>query len=280
MKNTLLDKDYENAYNRKKKNSEERGVGFEFSLEEYTAIMKARSSFKCGYTGRDMVVDKGFNHKDYPEMDRVDENKGYSRNNILFCCSSVHKLKTEYIELGKSRKGLSHKELCILRSIDKVLKQPEVLAARQQPYHDVFNKALARKAELQAKEEQAIKKLEEQERNAQLETIQAKLKEQQIMSQHYLDITKTLSKMGLVSNMTFKQFRDKFRVKNDQLTGKPFNSYDEKFLWIPNKKDVMLKKTVEAKDFVVVHIETQKLVDNVLNHGNMKTIMKNTLKHL
>ena len=93
---TYTEKDYTLAYERKRESSIKRNIEFELTLEEYTAIMKARHNLTCGYTGKPFNM-KSSSHKDYPELDRIMENGPYSKSNIIFVRKCVHKLKTDYI---------------------------------------------------------------------------------------------------------------------------------------------------------------------------------------
>lgn len=280
MTNTLLNKDYEHAYERKKKDSEERGIGFELSLQEYTAIMKARDVFTCGYTQRKMVMHRGFDHKDYPQMDRIDENKSYNHHNIIFCGAHVHKLKTEYVELGKSRKGLSHEDLCMIRSIEKVLNQPDVLEKRLQPYQEIFDKVHQREQEKEDKEMAHKANLEACEKAKCINEAKAKADEQLALSKHYTMIMTMFEKMGLVYNLSIKQHRDVYRVTRCKISKQPFESMEDKFMWIPNKTTVMEKGMVDKDDFIVTHNNMRDVLDNLTNCGNLKIISLNVLKYI
>ena len=264
-----LNKMYEN----KRDGSAKRGIDFNLSKDYYVALYKNRCNLTCAYTGRKFITNKGCDHNDYPTLERIDHSKPYELGNICFVTKFANHIKSLYIENNTSRKGLSGGTVTVINLIEKAINNPNAFNAKLEVYQEIYEKSLERQQELKDREENLNKKLA-------IDKVQAKLKEQQMMSQHYLDITKALGTMNLVCNISFKEFRDKFRVKKDQLTGKPFEAYNDKFLWIPNQEEVIAKGIIEVKDFVVVHLETQTMVDNLRKSGNMKTLMLNTLKHL
>lgn len=276
---TYTEKDYTLAYERKRESSIKRNIEFELTLEEYTAIMKARPNLTCGYTGKPFNM-KSSSHKDYPELDRLCPNSPYSKGNILFVRRCVHKLKTDYIENQRSRKGLGHQNVCMLRSVEKVLNQPNVLEEALKPYHDIYTKVEERMKELSEREVKQERISKEQEKQQTLTEIRNKIKTQAEQAKHYLDISKGIEAMGLVYNVTTREHRDRFRIQSDALTKEPFKQHGDKFMWIPNQKEVLEKGWVGKDDFVVVHAETTKLVDSLRNTGNMKLTMLNALKHL
>ena len=83
-----------------------------------------------------------------------------------------------------------------------------------------------------------------------------------------------------VYGLTLKEHRDVFRVKRDQITGKEFESYSDKFMWVPDKTDLIKTDILTAKDFIVVHAETAKLLDNMKTLGDTKTILSNLIKRI
>ncbi|CAH9013597.1 putative coil containing protein [Vibrio phage 501E54-1] len=275
--NTLLDKDYEHAYNRKKENSLSRGVGFHLTKEEYIAIMKNREVLTCGYTQRKLVTHRGFDHQDYPEMDRIDPDKPYSKNNILFCCSYVHKLKTNYVELGKSRKGLSHKDLCILRSIDKVLNQPDILGERLKPYEVIYDRVAQRKQEVEQKVKKAEQKVIKQTEEEKQAKIAQKFKEQQHFAKYYHQKAEEFSKLGVVMQISIKEMRDILRITKDAITKEPFNDIWDKHLWVVDKT-----RPVARGNILVCKLNTQEALDHLSKGDSMvlKTAMKNLNKIL
>lgn len=276
---TYTEKDYTLAYERKRESSIKRNIEFDLTLEEYTAIMKARPNLTCGYTGKPFNM-KSSSHKDYAELDRVDPNMGYLKHNIIFVRKCVHKLKTDYIENQRSRKELGHSNVCMLRSVEKVLSQPNVLEEALKPYHDIYRKVEERMQELEQRDQKKIEMDKEQQKQDKLTEIRNKIKSQAEHAKHYLDISKGIESMGLVYNVTTREHRDRFRIQADALTKEPFKQHGDKFMWIPNQKEVIEKGWVGKDDFVVVHAETTKLIDSLRNTGDMKLTMLNALKHL
>ena len=280
MSKVLLDIDYENAYYRKKKNSEDRSIEFKLSLQEYKIIMKSRGNFTCGYTQRNMILNKGSSHKDYPQMDRINENKPYEKGNIIFCRGHVHKLKTDYIELGKSRKGLNHEDLCIIRSIEKVLNQPMILEQRLKPYTDLWKSlespitpAKTVVQDMEALREQSIQLEKKSAEKALQEQIEAKIKREQDFAEHYVATSKKFQGLGVAFNLSMKDFRDMMRIKKDKVTEVAFTSTKEKHLYILNKSLPVTKENCK-----VVHKKTQEALDYMTN-GDTK-VLKQAVKNL
>ncbi len=287
--------DYKNAFTRKKENSIKRGIQFLLTEQEYTAIMKARSSLVCGYTNQKFVMDKGPSHKSYPEMDRIDPNKPYEKSNIIFCLSKVHKIKTDYVENNKSRKGMSHGNVCVLRSIEKLLSMWEYMERRLAPYYEIYNKVAERQQELADKDlrgqqklreaaERVIKleqvKAQEEEQNAAMALevkIKAKFDKQLEIAEHYTQTYKMFSDINTTYQLTIKEHRDMIRRNSCALSGEKFNTTSEKYMWVVDKslpltKDnlkVCLKKYADCIDFLAKG-------DNI----RLKTVMLSTLKFI
>ncbi len=280
MTNTLLSKDYENAYNRKKSNAESRGIGFHLSQKDYIAIMKSREVFTCGYTQRKMVMHRGFDHADYPELDRINPDKAYRRANVIFCTKYVHGLKTKYVEMETSRKGLSHQDLCVIRSIEKTLNQSEILEQRLKPYQEIFDKIDQRHAEEQAKETQRVERQEASDKQKKINKVKAQMDEQRALADHYSNIYDLFKNMGLQYGLSFKEHRDKLRISRSALSKVKFTSLEDKYLWIPDKVTVGGKGIVEKGDFIVCFKDESELLDKLSQTGNLKTIALNALKHI
>lgn len=276
---TYTEKDYTLAYERKRESSIKRNIEFELTLEEYTAIMKARPNLTCGYTGKHFNM-KSSSHKDYPELDRVCPNSPYSKGNILFVRRCVHKLKTDYIENNRSRKGMSHQNVCMLRSVEKVLNQPNVLDNALKPYYDIYSKVDDREQELIARESAQHQKEETLQHQVYLDEVKSRVELQREMSRHYLKVVEAMESCGVVYGLSMKEHRDLFRVTKDSITGKKFEKYSDKFLWITNKSKVLKTKVIEAGDFTVVGIETQALLDKMETLGDTKTILGNLVKKI
>lgn len=81
-------------YHEYKKSAERRGIDFNLSKEEFTALWQK----PCYYTGRAIST---------VGLDRVDNTKGYSIDNVVPCCKEINAMKSimskgEFIELIKA----------------------------------------------------------------------------------------------------------------------------------------------------------------------------------
>ncbi len=274
---THSNKDYQDSYTRKKESSEKRSIEMTITKEEYIALLKSRPTLVCGYTNQPFVMNKGTQDKMYPEMDRIDPNKGYIRGNIIFCARKVHKLKTDYIENEKSRKGIGHGNICMLRSIEKVLSMKSSLDKRLQPYEDIFNKVQERKQEVEqkvVKAEQKVIKQTEEEKQAK---ITQKFKEQQHFAKYYHQKAEEFSKLGVVMQISIKEMRDILRITKDAITKEPFENIWDKHLWVVDKT-----KPITRGNCKIVKLSTQESLDHLSKGGSMvlKTAMKNLNKIL
>jgi hypothetical protein len=275
--NTLLNKDYENAYTRKKANAESRGIGFELSQEDYIAIMKSRDVFTCGYTQRKMVMHRGFDHADYPELDRINPDAPYSRDNVIFCTKYVHGLKTKYVEMETSRKGLSHQDLCVIRSIEKALNQPEILQQRMKPYQEIYDKIDQRKKEQEDKVERKEKLTEERKEMQRQQKIKEQAKEQHDLAKAYVEMFEQFEKLGVVFEVSIKEFRDMVRITRCKISKVKFDNIWDKHLYVIDKT-----KPITKDNLLIVKKNVQEALDH-LSQGDMivlKTSMLNALKHV
>lgn len=81
------------AYERKKKDSEERNIGFELSFDEFSKLIELSQSnnIRCFYTG------STFSHKEdspfYPTMERLCDRRPYRIDNIVWVTKASNQLK-------------------------------------------------------------------------------------------------------------------------------------------------------------------------------------------
>lgn len=286
MKTTLLDSDYTSAYERKKANSEKRNIQFLLTEAEYTAIMKARPTMVCGYTNQKFIMNKGSGHKSYPELDRIDPNKPYQKDNIIFCLKKVHKIKTDYVENNKSRKGMSHGNVCVLRSIEKLLSMNESMEARLAPYYEIYDKVTQREQELsqRTKKEEAVihakvlreqKEAAEKVEEARKAKVVANAKAQLEIAEHFRRSYEEFEKLGLVFELTLKELRDRLRISKCAITGVQFTDTMDKHFWVIDKT-----KPITKDNLVVCKKNVQESLDYLSGGDNMilKTAMLNVLK--
>ena len=71
-----------------RKSARQRGISFDLTLEQ----LKSMPLF-CHYTGNELVLES--NNLNTISLDRLDSSKGYTPNNVVFCCSFVNLMKHE-----------------------------------------------------------------------------------------------------------------------------------------------------------------------------------------
>ncbi|BAV80999.1 anti-sigma factor [Vibrio phage RYC] len=269
-------------FERKKKDSEDRGLTFDFSFSEYRALIKNRPNLKCFYTDQSFEMSQQGIHGDdnYPSMERIDENKGYTKGNVVFVRTKVNKLKARYIENGQSRKGISEVDIRILRTIEKVMANPALMIKRMEPYCDLYEKAnevdeqlTARKAQEEAKEERRLQQEEEQKLKEETEARQSKFKDQRFLAETYIRLASEFSGAGVVMELTMKEIRDLMRRTTCSITGVEFDDDNDKVLFVKDKTLPITKDNV-----ALCHIEARKGMDHLQAMG--KDVLNNINKFL
>lgn len=92
-KTGLDDEQLASLYLYKVSNCRERRIPWELSLSE---LRKLVNKSRCHYTGEKLVREE--NHRNRPTLDRIDNSKGYTKENTVVCCSWVNSLKNELFE--------------------------------------------------------------------------------------------------------------------------------------------------------------------------------------
>ena len=280
MTKILTDDMIKSAYENKKASCENRNLTFELSEEYYRIIMRSREKMVCFYTGKPFNL-RDTNGDNYCTLDRINPSEGYTTSNTVVCSRIANQVKNNFHESGKGLgKNMTDKQINIYRSIDKVLNQPELMKERFIPYQEIQNKLKQKEREELAKGEEEFRKNEERVRQENITKAKEKVGLQREKARHYLKIVETLESCGIVYALSTKEHRDVFRVKRDQITGKEFDTYSEKFMWITDKKSVQSSGIVTAKDFIVVYSDTQVLLDNMEQLGDTKTILSNLIKRI
>lgn len=81
---TLKDKMYFWSYGAKKRN-----IQWDLTLDDLENLPKI-----CHYTGVDLVLTP--NQENTISLDRLDSSRGYTKDNIVFCCADINKMKLEF----------------------------------------------------------------------------------------------------------------------------------------------------------------------------------------
>jgi hypothetical protein len=76
----------ENRFIQWKTSAEKRGIEWNLNLEYVKSLPMI-----CFYTGDDLVL--GQNKPNTISLDRIDSSKGYSEENVVFCCANVNRFK-------------------------------------------------------------------------------------------------------------------------------------------------------------------------------------------
>ena len=278
MSNIITEAELTRMFHNKKNNSEQRLIPFTLTLEEWLAIYRMRPTLCCAYTDRQFNL-RTTNNDDYPTLERVDSTKGYERGNICFITSKVNRIKADYIETGKSTKGIGE-DAYIVQRIRKVIDNPYMLEARLLPYQEIFDKIDQRHEEEVAKVTQRVERQEASEKQKKITKVKAQMDEQRALADHYSNIYDLFKNMGLQYGLSFKEHRDKLRISRSALSKVKFTSLEEKYLWIPDKVTVGGKGIVEKGDFIVCFKDESELLDKLSQTGNLKTIALNALKHI
>ena len=280
MTKILTDGMIKNAYENKKASCKKRNLTFNLSEDYYRILMRSREKMVCFYTGKefDLSDTQGDN---YCTLDRVNPSKGYTLDNTVLCSNIANYVKNEYIESGQGlQKNMDKKKIRIYRSIEKVLNQPELMKERFISYKDIQDKLKQKEYEELAKGAEEFRKNEARVRQENINKAKEKVELQREMARHYLKLVEVMETCGWVYSLSTKEHRDIFRVKRDQITGKYFESHSDKFMWITDKKSVKDSGIITAKDFIVVHADTQNLLDNMEQLGDTKTILSNLIKRV
>ena len=280
MKKILTDDMIKSAYENKKASCEGRNLTFELSEDYYRILMRSREKMVCFYTGKPFNLNDT-NGDNYPSLDRIDPSKPYTLCNTVLSTRIANSVKNDFIENGKGLvKNMNTKQINIYRSIEKVLNQPELMKERFIPYQEIQENLKQKEYEDLAKEAETFRKNEERVRQENIDKAKEKVELQREMARHYLKIVETLESCDIVYSLSTKEHRDIFRVKRDQITGNYFKSHSDKFMWITDKKSVQDTGIVTAKDFIVVHADTQVLLDKMEQLGDTKIILGNLIKRI
>lgn len=280
MTKILTDESIRHAFDRKVQSCEDRNITWTIPYDYYKMLMRSRSAMVCFYTNKPFDL-RDTTNDNYPTLERLD-NKGYSIDNTVLCSKIANQVKSEYIESGRGLvKDMGEKQVRIFRSVEKVLAQPDLMQSRMKPYEELYNKCLERVQEQQGKETRKQELSVACEKAKRVNEAKTKADEQLTLSKHYTAISEEITKLtGMPYNLSVKVHRDVFRRSKDAITGEKFESMEDKFLWIPDKKVVIDRGWMEKGDFIVVHRATQELLDKMSVCGNLKTVALNILKHV
>ena len=79
----------------KSRKKKDKNIEFDIT-REYLNDLWEKQDGKCYYTGIDMVIVKEGKHPQHPSLDRIDSEKGYTKDNVVLCCQSINFAKHSY----------------------------------------------------------------------------------------------------------------------------------------------------------------------------------------
>lgn len=279
MKKHLTETELKSMYELKKASSEKRLIPFLLSFEQFATLYRNRFNFKCFYTDKELNFTKP-SSPEYCSLERLDNTKGYEAGNLVWCTSTANKLKADFIECGKSMKGIGDVRIHIIQRIKKVLENPVMFATRSQPYIDLFNSVEVKESEkhssrMKELEEQRVKLGKEAAEKAEHEALKVKYKAQQELASYYNKKFKEFEDMGVLMQISIKEMRDLLRISRCKISKIPFDSLWSKHIWVIDKSLPVTKENV-----AVVHKNVAESLDYLSKGDNMvlKTSMLNVLK--
>lgn len=103
---SIEDKIYRFKFNYAKISARKRNLEFFITFDEYKKIIDN----KCFYTGVNLLMESGGG-----SLDRIDNNKGYTVDNVIPCCGWVNKMRGNYLTVEETRVAvnaiLKHREI-------------------------------------------------------------------------------------------------------------------------------------------------------------------------
>lgn len=109
---------YRIQYSNKTNNSNQRGIPFELSIDEFIRLKEKATT--CDYTGEVFTVDNP------PTIERIDDRQGYTVDNCCMVTKRANQLKAQYLENAAKWKGSKnpkvYKDLVILNKVKDTLK--------------------------------------------------------------------------------------------------------------------------------------------------------------
>lgn len=276
---TTLNEQYEFAFTRKQDSCKQRGLEFTLTLGEYVTLMNSRHGGRCSYSGRKFNM-SDTNHKDYPTIERLKQDEGYTRSNSLLITAQCNKLKDDFIDKGLSMKGIGPDKINLVQRIKKFLNKPQ--EEIMQPYYDLYDfveqqqgEKDARDTELQNKvnhirneqtrlEKEAIEK-------SRVDEIKTKVYSEVELAKHYIKQVEGFEKFGKVYELTIKTHRDIVRKTKCSVSGEKFESLNDKWLWVIDKS-----KPLSKENLLVVTLNMSNTLDllQVACRGDNKVMLK------
>lgn len=254
-------------FEEKKADADRRMIDFDFTLEEFTHFWIAKNNKgRCAYTNVVFVNEE--NHPLIPTLERIDNTKGYNPNNCVYVTYEANKLKEKFIEQKHPAEEamLTNGEQHTLLLIRRVLSKSVYIERVQEPYKKVLTMYRKRKQKENKQKESLDKpeqiihnqpqevKEENEMSNITIKNINPELN----VAQQYIEIGQYFESKGLEFNLTFSKFKQKIKIKNCQLTKKPFEEGCKKVLFVVDKT-----KPITYDNVLTTHHSTMQVFDHI-----------------
>lgn len=219
-------------YERKKVSTYRRGHPFNLSYQEFSLLAINRNHFKCFYTGVEFDLST-LNEGNYPTIDRIYNDRGYERGNVVLCTKEINSLKNVYIEQRRDAPEGTFDDPIAL-GIKALLANPIELNKRLEEYEIMFDNAS--------------------------EVINTKSKYEGYVkaAQGYINTASMFSSIGLTYEVSPKDHRDIHRRKRCAITGVKFTTATPQRVFVLDKAQPITKGNV-----VVCTQEAQDLMDKI-----------------
>lgn len=271
MTKILTDESIRHAYERKVESCKSRNIHWGIDYNYYKMLIRNRPVMVCFYTGKQFDMRKtGVDA--YPTMDRIDPSLGYTVENTVLCHKIVNDIKNDYWETGFGlSKGMKENHIHIYRSIEKVMSQGNLRDERMKPYQELYTKSIQREQEKEAKEMTHKANLEACEKAKRINEAKAKADEQLALARHYIDVAEEYKNLGMVLELTIKEFRDITRKNYCSFTKVYLGNLADKVFYVkdadkPLNKDNLLVCSKEARADITSLTKS--------NPDNLKNLMK------
>lgn len=262
------DTEYRAAYEHKKQQAENRFIPFLFTFEEFKVLLRIRNNSTCAYTNQRFHIKGG--HKYSASMERIDGEKPYCKENVVWVTVESNSLKNNHIELNKPMKGLDTNQIGLVHRIKKILSDPNGIEKMMTPYTELYKKyetaaTATHKANMEELEKQKVvlaKQKDESDKKEKLEMEVANKKRgfeaQRDLATWYARNFNGFAKLEVLFEVSLKDCRDMLRITRCKITGHTFEDIYSKYIFVIDKTLpltksnclIVTKSTQESLDYL------------------------------
>lgn len=236
----------------KAQNAKKRGIDFTLTLGDMKALY-TRNNGTCDYTGLP------FNSSRVRTIERINDKEGYVRGNLCLTCQEANQLKDVVLDKTAIKAFRVRREsLAILDCVRGKLTEDYLdflkkkydptfnYTLESDPYKDHF-KGLTELTEKGSIESQPFiaTKLDNGDIKNMSEIEQ--MPEDVRIANYYAALAKASRQSGMAFNITFADFKARFRGKKCRFSGKPLD-VDSKFILVLDKKKPFAKENIVLVD--------------------------------